>query len=399
MAFGALGSGVDGLSKLNVHLRLGVGTRRATLTRVSLRIWYERLSVRMRDIRRIKPTWSASLPKAPAGWFYLDHRVTVDGFAAILMSDAGARSAWREKQELTDVSIAKGRLSLFDGKAESAVIQFALEDAFSAFDCAPNGNWILAKKRCLARELNARLISSHGIHLHRIAIGDGISHVQFDKAGNLWVGYIDEGVFGDNLGSAGVAKFDVDAGKLAYSYNACHQDAVADCYALNAGDDVYFSFYGASKIFSQSSPYATSEKMEHQVAPGVDPNALPKVQWQSGYPIVHIAPSGKTRLWWTPVFGPSAIAADSTHAIFVGGYLPENDHYEPKLCRPDGLIRLILLRFEEEGALALNELILDLGEGHVGKPWRAEGRRDMIHILTDGMWFRLSVADVIRSGA
>jgi hypothetical protein len=351
----------------------------------------------MKGIRRINPTWSASLPKAHAGWFYLDHRVTVDGVAAILMSDADTRRAWREKRELIDVSMAKGRLSLFDGKAESAVVQFALEDAFPEFDCAPNGNWILVKKRCVAGGRNARLISSQGIHLHRIAIGDGISHVQFDKAGNLWVGYTDEGVFSDDLGSAGLAKFDVDEGKLVYSYNACHRDAIADCYALNASDGVYFSFYGAFKVFSQPSPYAAWVKMEHGVAPGVDPKALLKGQWQSGYPIVHIAPSGKIRLWWTPVFGPSAIAADSTHAIFVGGYLPENDHYEPDLCRSDGLIRLILLRFEEEGAVALSELILDLGEDRVGRPWRAVGRHDMIHILTDDMWFRVSVADVASS--
>lgn len=350
----------------------------------------------MKEVHSIKPTCATALPKAPSGWFDLDRLITVDDSVAVLRSDADLRRACRDRSELADASRALGMLGLFDGKSESATIRFPLGDAFPVFDRAPNGNWIVASPRCETGALNARLLSPGGDLVRKMALGDAIGSLQFDKGGGLWVGYIDEGVFGNDIGSAGLAKFDVATGEIVFNYNASGEGLIQDCYALNAGDVVFASYYGATRTYAGPSPYARWVKTDHRMAaPGDDVSTSPRGEWSSGFPIVRIGRSGDKRLWWTPVSGPHVVAANATHAVFVGRYAPDSCSEEEDWR--EFRSRLTLLRFEEEGALELGHAVFDLAAGQNSKPRSTQARGDQIHILTDDMWFRLSVADVARA--
>ena len=121
----------------------------------------------------------------------------------------------------------------------------------------PGGDVLLATARSSTdREfLNARIYSPSGELKIAAHIGDGIAHLQTTTRGEVWVGYFDEGVFGD-LGRNGrgtkpiaasglvrfnsrlepVWEFEVDREKFPDG-RAASEEQIADLYALNVTDD------------------------------------------------------------------------------------------------------------------------------------------------------------------
>lgn len=88
-------------------------------------------------------------------------------------------------------------------------------------------------------------------------LGDGIEHVQTTKAGDVWTGYFDEGVYGnlgksgpEAIGQAGLVRFD-RGGKVTYSYDApSGLGPIDDCYALNvvSNGEVYLYYYSDFRV-------------------------------------------------------------------------------------------------------------------------------------------------------
>ncbi len=109
----------------------------------------------------------------------------------------------------------------------------------------PDGRYLVVGSRCAWRpegaDQNALLVGADGSIERAGVIGDGIAHLLVDTDGAIWVGYFDEGVFGnfgwgnpgpEPLGSSGLVKWSTDFSKL-WEYTAVDGYSVADCYALN----------------------------------------------------------------------------------------------------------------------------------------------------------------------
>ena len=147
--------------------------------------------------------------------------------------------------------------------------------------------------RALA-DANARVLDADGRVLGRFMLGDGIEHVAIDAADRIWVGWFDQGMFGNNdwrvpgqewaPSSNGVACFADDGTLLPLPTWPEEAGSIVDCYAMNAMG------HGA-----WTCPY------KH-------------------FPLVHFVPGNPTHWWRNGVAGPKAIAIDGSHALLAGGY-------------------------------------------------------------------------------
>ena len=112
----------------------------------------------------------------------------------------------------------------------------------------PDGTFLLVGARCAWQptgpERNALAIDARGDVVHRGCLGDGIAHLQVAPDGSIWVGYFDEGVFGNlgwgipgpaPLGAGGIATWSADFAKT-WELDP-QQGLIADCYSLNVSAD------------------------------------------------------------------------------------------------------------------------------------------------------------------
>jgi hypothetical protein len=141
------------------------------------------------------------------------------------------------------------------------VIQIIEVDApsswqFPVVQAMPDGGALIAKIRCGRRdgllEHNARHIDSTGQLVRSATLGDGIEHMLTDSLGNVWVGFFDEGIYGDvgwedeghgsiPIGGPGLLRFDRNL-SLAWSYSRHETNHdIDDCYALNVSDEAVFT--------------------------------------------------------------------------------------------------------------------------------------------------------------
>jgi len=115
----------------------------------------------------------------------------------------------------------------------------------------PGRRWLLVDSRLAAnRGPNADIFDEKGTLLSSIVAGDGIQHVQATSAGDIWIGYFDEGVYsgGKLEGSGLVCLTEEGQPRLQYWTDVAEPNAlpcIDDCYALNvSGDDeVWTSYY------------------------------------------------------------------------------------------------------------------------------------------------------------
>jgi len=110
---------------------------------------------------------------------------------------------------------------------------------------------LVVQSRCekdgMLIEQNAHIYDWKGEPLSAFTVGDGIEHVQIDSGDNIWVGYFDEGIFGDfgweeePMGQEGLIVFNRRGKKI---WEATDYD-ITDCCMLNVthNDEVYFQYY------------------------------------------------------------------------------------------------------------------------------------------------------------
>jgi len=109
----------------------------------------------------------------------------------------------------------------------------------------PGGRFLVVAARCRWRpegpDRNALVYSPDGAVLAEYTIGDGVEDVLTTPSGSVWVGYFDEGVYGNHgwggpgpqpLGSCGLARFD-PAGEQDWRFPQDAPATIDDCYALN----------------------------------------------------------------------------------------------------------------------------------------------------------------------
>jgi hypothetical protein len=206
---------------------------------------------------------------------------------------------------------------------------------------------------------NAVIYGPDGGVLAEATVGDGVSHVQTTPHGNVWVGYFDEGVYGnygwggpgapEPIGSPGLIKYGPDLLPDWHFSPAEHGgvDAIADCYALNLDAETAWVYY------------------------------------YSDFPIVRIH-DGRVHGWTTTVSGAKAFITDGHQVAFVGGYGTDNHRIIT------GVLRDTRFSVTAEYRLTLPD----------GQPLPAtlaiEGRGRDLHVVTETNWYRMDLNQVMR---
>lgn len=133
--------------------------------------------------------------------------------------------------------------------------------AYSTLQTLPDGRFVVVGSRAEWRdgvaENNAYVYGVDGALERAGCLGDGIEHVQASAGGSIWVGYFDEGIYGNDgwgspgpepIGSAGIVRF-TSGLEVAWEYPFQKSATIDDCYALNvAGDDVWACCYSAFDV-------------------------------------------------------------------------------------------------------------------------------------------------------
>lgn len=212
----------------------------------------------------------------------------------------------------------------------------------------PNGELLIVGARCAwtptAVEPNAAVYTADGAVRRSAVVGDGVEHVRTTAAGDVWVGYFDEGIYGNYgwggpgptpVGCSGLVRFDQDL-NIAWEFPLeAAAPPIDDCSALN-----------------------------------VDVAAW--VCYDSEYPLAHIEGSS-VRTWPTEISSTSALLVDEDRVGFIGAHTT-------------------LARIEGNEVQVTGTMRLDLPHeaSHPGTQFIGQG--PVLHVLTsDGSWF---VADL-----
>lgn len=257
-------------------------------------------------------------------------------------------------------------VQLRDG-AWHPVARFPLGTAYPAFDRFPDGRWLIAAVRTDDAP-NARILAPDGTLQSRLMLGDGIGELEIDGAGRIWVGWFDEGVFGNGTwrvpdhewapSSYGVGCFTLDGRWLGPPDLPGGHGMIADCYALTAGNN--------------------------------DAWILP----YEDFPLVQLDPHGPTRWWRTELSGPDAVAVDGNHAIVSGGY--GEDRAKLVLLAIDGPGR-----GEPARILATGRMPMRRAADGKREVWEAAtliaGRSGVLHLIDGGVWYSWRIADAVAA--
>jgi hypothetical protein len=200
---------------------------------------------------------------------------------------------------------------------------------------------VVASSRRERNDKNGTILHADGRPSHSFALGDGIEHVRCAPDGTLWVGYFDEGVFGNTLGSGGIVRFDAQ-GQPEWSYNdAGRRDGafIDDCYAMSlCGHELWACYY-------------------------------------SDFAITRIADGHDVR-WENSIAGAKALATDGSYALLAGGYGDDAD-------------RIAVLELDASKARVLGTF----RHPALIKPALVQGRSSTLHIVNNGEWLRLTLAE------
>lgn len=232
---------------------------------------------------------------------------------------------------------------------------------FPLVDLLPDGQVLIVERRGRPNvdgslPANATVHDRTGGELRSFHLGDGIESIQCTPSGLIWVGWFDEGIFGnrawrDALGHeepsrSGLARFDLD-GTLAWTLDDPGDHMVADLDALNVvGEDAW---------------------------------CCPYMHW----PLLHTS-GDRTAVWTNEVRGASALlVGNSTTVALAGGYGPNR----PRIVvgtLGDG-------RFQ---SVDLRRLVLPDGSP---LPKRAQlcGRGARLVVITGDASFHLDLDDLI----
>lgn len=285
---------------------------------------------------------SVELPALPEGWCAIQHKPLRNSCLAIVGTnvDLSRASRWQK---------IDARLFTFDRCNLVQCFEFALRSSCPIVDQFPDGRWLVTEARSDGSG-NARVFSREGVQQTRIELGDGINHVKIDDEQNIWVGWSDEGIFGNRdwvvpgLAQApslfGVAAFDSQGNLLRQPRSV----SVADCYALNAfGAEMWACTY-------------------------------------TDFPVLRMT-AQEEQVWPTSLKGTKALAVNGPYVLAAGGYDTDAN-------------RLVLLEVNSESAKQLGEYRMPFQAEGIGL---IDGRADELHVMHDQTWHRWRVSNFVGS--
>jgi hypothetical protein len=305
--------------------------------------------------------------KPPAGFDQLiSVSVGLDGPAA-LWADAAALADIEARTESPGfATFPETRTSSRPGAALTAywrgslapahtVIMNHLPVAHPLVQSLPNGEFLVVGARCAWRpegpERNALLVAVDGTIKHEGTLGDGIEHMLVDTNGEIWVGYFDEGIFGnfgwgnpgpEPLGSRGIVRWSVEFDKV-WEYTAAHDYELADCYALNVDTDRVWAC-----------PY-------------------------TDFPIIEIESDRATVRATRNVSGPRGLLVAGEHVALLGDYANEGS--------------LLIGQLSDLSRLKKRELGMPDGRGVPPAPLTCRGSVADLFVGTD--WFTFDLAQTL----
>ena len=249
------------------------------------------------------------------------------------------------------------RVLAYDGRTGNCIVDFfAREEKYNIHLVQPLlDGFLLACVRSHWRsevdiEHNGRLYNRSGQLEKELILGDGIEDLQVTSSGRIWVGYFDEGVFGNfgwkhPRGASGLVSLD-STGALTYEFAPPPGlDAMDWCYAINARSDSELWCFCATNL-----------------------------------PLVQIRESQVVGSWELPVTASDAFAISDDAALFRGGY---NESHTYHLCTfaPNTLRRVATFSLVSG---ARKPIAAD----------RVVGRGDRLFLLAGRDIYRVSVSDV-----
>jgi hypothetical protein len=252
--------------------------------------------------------------------------------------------------------------ALFADRPSKLVAELPLEPltlAFPVVQPLPDGGLLVADSRvAVGAPQNGHVIGPDGKARRLVMFGDGIEHLLVDRLGRAWVGYFDEGVFGnlgwgnpgspEPIGSPGLLRFDLATGEIEWAFEPPDgSDSIADCYALNVdGDHAWMSYYTDFDLF-------------------------------------RIDSDGGIHRWRVGARGPGVIACDGMHVLLVGGY--------------ESRLSATLWNLGEDRLGDPRPVRLRL-EGDLSDPEAIWGRGPVHHAVRGSTWFAGELRDITGEG-
>ena len=324
------------------------------------------------------------LPPLPQGWHAVAYAALADGALAILGSTFDVRGwliAEREAIQHEDGRQAELENPFKDGVGVPACIwtfdgtrltdgpAFPLLTHFPKFDRFPDGRWLVAVSRS-AEEPLSRIIGPEGGEVRRLQLGDGVEHVQIDEAGHVWVGWFDEGVFG-NQGLFG--------DRMTWSYPGLSEPPSR--FGLAAFDEhgslVAHAPYGVGIIGIADCDALT---------------VMGRTAWActyTGFPVLSVTVGQPSRRWATKLMGPKAIAVRPPYVLAAGGYEPSVVGLGP------GSDCVALVRLDGERGETVAEWRLPFKTHDWREVELLNGRGETLHAVRDGVWHRWRIGDAV----
>ena len=173
------------------------------------------------------------------------------------------------------------------------------------------------------------------------SVGDSVGPVLYLPDGRLFVGYMDQAIFGDDPpghpARSGLAAFDRNG---ACVWRFAHETyRICDCYALGATGTVLWAYTYVD------------------------------------FPLIRVN-GEEVRMWRSSVDGVHAIAVNDSHVILAGGYSSDAN-------------RLVLLQLNDTDAVPIDEFRLETDGQKV--TWR--GRNGAMHAIVGRKWFQIPIDD------
>ena len=228
-----------------------------------------------------------------------------------------------------------------------------LSENYPIVQLLPEEKILIVSRRCQrfkdgTSELNARVFDRAGQPVGEFLLGDGIENLQVDGRGNIWVGYSDEGIYGNYgwggggdaspIGAAGLVCFDA-SGRPEWKYEPISgTDFISELYALNVCDEEAWAYY------------------------------------YTDFPIVRIGPDRKVSAWPTATSGARAFAVGNGKILLFGGYSEKR----------------FSTRWFGLGEKLVQEVALSLpGQENIAES-SVVGRGDILHVFADDSWYQFS---------
>ncbi|MGW7263963.1 hypothetical protein [Streptomyces sp. NPDC054842] len=167
----------------------------------------------------------AGLPESHGGRHVVHSTVDARGRAHWLLTERRPEPHRGDPYDAVVVTV--------EGGSVHETVLSGVHASYSRLDALPAGGFVLAAPRSRRGDSQVSVLDSRGRRSRTFRVGDGIEDLLVDHAGDVWVGYFDEGVYGDALSAPGLRRWSA-TGEPLWAYQPLPGfDTISDCYALN----------------------------------------------------------------------------------------------------------------------------------------------------------------------